>query len=209
MSDERPHLDEGCTAAPGISPGVVCDHEYLLRELYYPEHTGDDSDIELKERAITVTQLMKTGFSVHRKRHVGAECVEKRIEDRLAIRRKDKPWRSLGIAKLQAKEIRTLRLDDNADEQVLVVVDTATVNEPWHASIFAKHASPTRSHCRELRARLLPLLNRNRMSVEKAYGNSVSRFLCTRSPGHWLQIWFTLSRLLKRIANWWRAYFHQ
>ena len=172
MAGESPHLDEGFSAAPGISPGVVSDGEYLLRELYAPQHTSDMSEEELTERAITVTELQRTGFSVNRLRHVGAECIKTLIEERLAIPRRGKSWKSLGVARLKARDIRGLRLERDDAGQVLVVVDTATVDRPWHASVYAKAAGATPSHCRELRALLLPLLKSGRMPVDQAYADT-------------------------------------
>ena len=167
MPGESSHLSEECSAAPGISPALVADCEYLLRELYFPHHTNGEP--ELTVRAITVRELRDTGFSVNRMRYVGAVRLRELIVERLARPRRGEPWRSFGVAKLQAAEVRSVRLPDAPDEQALVVVDTATEERPWHASIFVRRAGVPESRFRELRDLLLPLLRRTRMSIEEAF----------------------------------------
>ena len=102
MTDQGPHLDEGRSAAPGISPGVVSDCEYLLRELYFPEHVEDEAGHRLNERAIPVKDLIKRGVSVHRKKYVSAERIRNLTDERLGRPRK-------GVAR-QRPPIETLLL---------------------------------------------------------------------------------------------------
>ena len=169
LPDESSHLSEECSAAPGISPAPVADCEYLLRELYFPHHTDGEPEPELTARAITVRELRDTGFSVNRMTYVGAVCLGQLIAERLSRPRRGLPWRSLGVAKLQAGEVRSVRLPDAPDEQALVVIDTATEERPWHASIHARRLGVPDSRFRELRDLLIPLLRRTRMSIEEAY----------------------------------------
>ena len=169
MPDETPHLREERSAAPGISPGVVRDSEYVLRELYFPYDAQDQAGEVLTERAIAVKDLQRRGVSLHRMNYAGAACVKRAIEQTLGKERKDEPWTSLGVAKLHTGEVRALRLPDDAETQVLVVIDTAMVEQSWHASIYAKQQDASRSKCRELRDLLLPLLKNNLVSVDEAY----------------------------------------
>lgn len=171
MTDQGPHLDEGRSAAPGISPGVVSDCEYLLRELYFPEHVEDEAGHRLNERAIPVKDLIKRGVSVHRKKYVSAERIRNLTDERLGRPRKGVAWKSLGVAKLKTEAVRNLRLNADTRAQALVVVDTATIDLPWHASIFAAMPGTTQSCARKLRNLLLPLLRDHRMTVEEAYAN--------------------------------------
>lgn len=194
MEGGSPYLDEGSSAAPGISPGVVSDCERLLRELYAPHHTDDQGGQELTVRAIAVKELREKGFSVNRQKHVRAECVKELIDERLAIPRKGQPWKSLGVARLKARDVRALRLDEDDAEQVLVVVDTATDERPWHASIYAKQEDATVSRCRELRELLLPLLRCGQMPVEEAYGT-----METERKG---RVW----RIVQRLRGWSRGW---
>ena len=169
MPGEPSHLSEERSAAPGISPALVADCEYLLRELYFPHHADGEPEPELTVRAITVRELRDTGFSVSRMRYVGAVRLGQLIAERLSRPRRGEPWRSLGVAKLRAGEVRSVRLPDAPDEQALVVIDTATEERPWHASIHVRRPSVPESRFRELRDLLIPLLSRTRMSVEEAY----------------------------------------
>lgn len=171
MTDRGLHLDERRSATPGISPGVVRDDEYLLRELYFPQHTEDKEGHRLTPRAIPVRELIETGCSVHRQSYASAEQVRETIAERLARPRTGEPWLSLGVAKLKTEDVRNLRLDPDSHEQLLVVIDTATVEMSWHASIYTA-AITTESRARRLRKSLLPLLRDNRMTVEEAYADA-------------------------------------
>ena len=171
MTDQGPHLDEGRSAAPGISPGVVSDREYLLRELYFPEDVEDEAGRSLNVRAIPVKDLITRGVSVHRKKYASAERIENRIDERLGRPRRGVARKSLGVAKLKTEAVRKLQLNADTEAQALVVIDTATIDVPWHASIFAATPGTTASCARKLRDLLLPLLRDHRMTVEEAYGN--------------------------------------
>lgn len=181
MTDRGLHLDEGRSAAPEISPGVVSDDEYLLRELYFPQHTEDQAGHRLKARAIPVKDLIETGFSVHRKSYVNAEQIRERIAERLARPRAGVAWLSLGVAKLKTGAVRNFRLDPDSQARLLIVIDTATTELPWHASIYAATGT-TESCARKLRKSLLPLLRDDRMTVEEAYADA-EPYALTEDPG--------------------------
>ena len=157
---------------PGVSPGVVEDCEFLLRELYFPEHSAVEDGSELTVRAIPVTDLIEKGFSVHRKSHVGAARMKELIDERLGRPRLGVAWRSLGVAKLKAEAVRRLRICGDAHRGDLVIIDTATKELPWHASVHAARVGTTKSRGRELRDLLLPLLARHVMTVDEAYATS-------------------------------------
>ena len=136
-----------------------------MREMFDPEHVKDG---EILERAIPVTDLRQNGFSLHRMEHVSQQFVELAVQERLKRPRKT-PWRDEGVAVLNAKEVRALRLD--ADQaKALVVIDTAKVKHRGHASLYVADPDRGPAHARKLRALLLPLLHR-RTSIEAAYAS--------------------------------------
>lgn len=162
MSVSSPHLDEHTSAAPGLSPGIVEDDECLLRELFNPQHIKNG---ELQPAAISLKDLRRCGFSVHRMKYVTAEFVKASIEERLSRPRKGEPWKNEGAAKLKALEVRQILFDGR---QAFVVIDTAEPNNRGHASIYAATPGKGDPHARELRKLLLPFLQK-RMPVDKAF----------------------------------------
>ena len=157
-----PHLDEHVSAAPGLSPGIVADDELLLREMFNPQHVRDG---KLLPSAISLHDLRSRGFSVHRMKYVSLAFVKVSMEARLSRPRKDEPWKSEGVAKLDAREVRQLCVDD---EQAFVVIDTALKDNRGHASIYAAEPGKGDAYARELRFLLLPLLQ-HRMTVDEAF----------------------------------------
>ena len=85
-----------------------------------------------------------------------------------------KPRGSLGVSCVQAAEIRALRVPDDPDQrQVFVVIDTALPGERAHASVYAVLSDMRESKLRQLRTELLlPLLENNRMTVDRAYADA-------------------------------------
>ena len=156
------HLDESKSAAPEISPGIVEDEEHLIREMFNPQHINEEG--EVIERAISVNELLADGFSVHRIRHVSKEFVEKSIQARLSRKRKE-PWTSEGVSRLKTLAVRQILLDN---ERAFVVIDTATEDNPGHASIYFGAPQKGKAYAREARGFLLPLLQ-NRMTLDEAY----------------------------------------
>lgn len=156
-----PHLDENSSAVPALSPGIVRNHEILLREIFDPDHIRDG---QLLERAISVNDLRKRGFSVHRIKFVTPQFIKASIESRITgPRRAD--WRSEGVAMLIARVIREIMAEA---EQAFVVIDTASRRNPGHASIYVARPDKGEIHARELRSMLLPYLE-ERMSVDEAF----------------------------------------
>ena len=160
------HLDERTSAAPDLSPGVVDDNEYLLREMFNPQHVKDG---ELLVTAISLKDLRFRGFSVHRMDYVTAESVNASIRERLSKPRTGTPWKDEGVARLQASVVRAFYLDD---QQVFVVIDTAREDNRGHASIYVAASGKGEAHARKLRSLLLPLLQK-RTSVEQAFESIV------------------------------------
>ena len=172
MQVSIPHLDESESAAPRISPGVVEDEEFLLREMFNPQHIEDG---KLLERAIPAEDLWKRGFSVHRIKHVSIEFIKSAVEERLSRPRKGKPWKDEGVAKLQTLSVRQLRTCDG--KRAFVVIDTALKENPGHACIYMAEYIPEpkkgEKHARKLRKLLVDLLQ-NRMTLEEAYADVTS-----------------------------------
>ena len=161
------HLDESKSAAPGISPGIVEDEEYLIREMFNPQHINDEGKVI--KRAISVNELLADGFSVHRIKYVSKEFVEKAIQTRLSRTRKE-PWISEGVSRLKTLAIRQLFMDNN--ERAFVVIDTATEDNPGHASIYFATPQKGKAYAREARGFLLPLLQ-NRITINEAYAGVI------------------------------------
>ena len=116
-----------------------------------------------------VTELIKTGVSVHRMQHVGAHHIQQLIDKRIAAAKTSR--RSLGVARLHAATVRSLRLPSEPETQQFVVTDTGTLERPWHASIFAAMENAKQSRGRQLRKLLLPLLRERIMTVDEAYAS--------------------------------------
>lgn len=157
------HFDEARSAAPNISPGVVKDNESLLRELFNPQHIKNG---KLLPAAIPVRDLLDRGFSVHRMQYVTKSFVHELIESRLSKPRKDGPWTNEGVARFKALEVRRLGLRD--EQKAFVIIDTATDDNPGHASIYVAAPEKGEGHARELRDLMCQLL-KNRVSLEDAF----------------------------------------
>lgn len=148
---------------PEISPGVVADEELLLRELFSPQHINDDG--QASAATISLKDLRYRGFSVNRISYVSQDFIRLSVSERLARPRRERPWRDEGVAKFQARQIRKIRVEGN---QAFVVIDTALVENPGHASIYVTRPEKGEAYARELRKLLLPFLQ-NRMSIEQAF----------------------------------------
>ena len=162
MPCRTPHLDEGTTAVPGISPGLVADEETLLREILNPDHVVDG---KVQSSAIPLTDLRERGFSVHRLEYVTQKFVEQAINERLARPFQGQTRVTEGVARFTARAVREIKNDGN---QAFVVVDTSAKSNRGHASIYLSDIGAKDSLARRLRNRLLPLLE-NRMSVAEAF----------------------------------------
>ena len=157
-----PHRDEGSSAAPDLSPGPVENEEILLREIFNPYHIKDGN---LLERAISLDDLRKKGFSVHRKEYVTARFVKERIDECLSKQRIGSQWKSEGVATIETLKVRQIYVED---KRAFVVIDTANENNYGHASIYAANPNSDKAHARELRMHLMPLLH-ERENVSKIF----------------------------------------
>ena len=159
-----PHVDEKVSARPDISPGVVEDHERLLRALFNPDHVKDG---EVLVTAISLTDLSSRGFSVHRTEFVSPPLVQSLI-DKFLSRLPDGQQRKFeGVARLETRDVREIK--ENG-KQLFVAIDTAMQCNRGHASIYLSDTSLSEGRARELRKLLLPLLQ-ERTSVAEAFNN--------------------------------------
>ena len=166
-----PHLDEQTSAARGISPGVVEDGEVILRELF-SDHMENG---KLTPAALPMDELLRTGASVHRAAHVTTEQVRASVQTRLKARKKKNPGRQheTRISAPITRQIRSQRVKKTSG-QIYVVIDTAEVDNPGHASIYyklqeVKLQKLLPSKMRQLRTELLlPVFQKNLMTVEEA-----------------------------------------
>ena len=159
---QSPHLDETVSAAPNLYPGVVRDDEQLLRSLFNPDHIRGDM---LQVAAIPLRDLQVRGFSVNRLSHVTQEFIEDGINRMLARQPGGAPRYSEGVARFEAGTVRSIQADGR---QVFVVIDTASLDNIGHASIYLADPAMPPSHARKMREQLLPLLQR-RMSAAGAF----------------------------------------
>ena len=162
-----PHLDEQTSAVPGISPGIVQDNEIVLRELFSPEHIQEGV---ITPAALKLTELQWSGASVHRAKHAVAKEVRASVQRRLDARESRDPSRSYEarISAPTAGQIRGIRIEKTG-EQIFVVIDTAELGNPSHASIYRRNPEMRKSQLRKLRTDLLlPVLQENLMLVEEA-----------------------------------------
>ena len=149
------HTDEGVSAAPDFSPGVVQDSEYLLRALFSPEHVRDG---KVLSRAISLQDLQKRGFSVHRIEYVSRDYVLSLISKVLARPRSEEPWTDAGVAILHTEQVRSLQMKD---ERAFRVIDIATYENPGHAAIYAAQPWQGKAHARELRQDFVAIVARS------------------------------------------------
>ncbi len=163
LPNNPPHLDEHVSAAPGISPGVVADDEFLLRELFNPQHIDDNGQVLVT--AISLQDLRHRGFSVNRIKYVSPDFIKSSVRKRLSRPRHGRPWRDEGVAKFEARRIRRIQTQG---ERAFVVIDTALPENPGHASIYVTKPEKGEAYARELRNLLKPFLQ-DRMSIEQAF----------------------------------------
>ena len=163
LSSIPPHLDEHVSAAPGVSPGVVENDEFLLRELFNPQHIDDDGQV--LPAAISLEDLRHRGFSVNRIEYVSPDFMRSSVEERLSRPRGGKPWRDEGVARLETRQVRRFRAEG---DQAFAVIDTALPENPGHASIYVTKPEKGEAYARELRSLLLPLLQ-DRMTIEQVF----------------------------------------
>lgn len=167
MQSSPPHLNETRSAAPHISPGFVEDDEFLLREMYDPQHFSNG---EVAPSAASINDLSQNGLSVHRMKHVSVDFVRKSIGKKLLDKKiKGTPWASEGVAKTQTSKVRELRTRDG--QQAFFVIDTATIENPGHASIYFAHTPKSKKCARRARGLLVSLLQ-NIFSLDEVFNKT-------------------------------------
>ena len=152
MPCQTPHLDESSSAVPGLSPGVVADHEWLLRSIFYSD---DIVDGVVQNTAISLDDLRERGYSVNRQHYVSRGVIESGIAKYLQKPFNGIPREYLGIACFKTSTVRDIVSNDS---QAFVVIDAAEPDNPGHAAIYAANPSIPDSKARQLRSLLFPLL---------------------------------------------------
>ena len=156
-------LDER-SPAPHLSPGVVTDSEYLIRELCDPGLFDENGNVV--EAAISAKDLLSRGFSVHRRKHTPISFVKEAVKRRCEGR---PDWKEC-VALFETRGVRSIR---DIKKQAFFVIDTPSEEDRGHASIYVgfpekEDVQRGRGHARRMRMRLLPFLQ-HRMSVDDAY----------------------------------------
>lgn len=115
--------------------GYVSDTECLIRTLYEPEHIVEGV---LQPSAIPSKDLECRGFSLDRAMHVQETVVNDRIRTQMA---KLPDIRQLHIKiRFSCFEMRNI-YDSNGNNE-FVVMDTPSIQNPAHASLYAAYLSP-------------------------------------------------------------------
>lgn len=130
------------------SPGVVGSGETLLRTGYHPEHTEDGM---ITSRAIPSEDLKERGFSVDRKEMVTRTVLRRRAENQMNNRpdlRKEAV-----ISPFNCGDVRAIAYEGT---RALIVVDSATPDNPAHASIYSLYGGDGR--LKKIKTLLLPFL---------------------------------------------------
>ena len=160
---QRPlHTDESTSASPGISPSPVQDHEILLRAIIDPDHIKEG---RVQPSAVPLRDLKQSGLSVQRKEHSTRQELEAIIQPMLARTTAAGPRRLESLALFTAGAVRSIR---NQGQQVFVVIDTAQPGNRAHASIHLADLRTKDSLAREMRERLLKLME-TRVTPRQAF----------------------------------------
>lgn len=151
--------DEKCQQTE-LSPGIVQDHEFLLRVIFEPEHVLDGKVIET---AISLSDLESRGFSVDRYEHADKSVIQKRIDRQ--IQNSPENRHSGKVSKFCCLSVRGIYDDDN--ERSFIVIDTAMAENKAHASVYSA-IERKKSALRKIRSLLIPYLQ-ERLSLEEVF----------------------------------------
>lgn len=137
------------------SPGVINSSETLLRTGYHPEHVEGGM---ILTRAIPSEDLKERGFSVDRKGKVSRSVLRSRAENQM----KNRPdlRKEAMISPFNCGDVRAITYEGT---RALIVIDTATPDNPAHASIYSLYGGDGR--LKKIKTLLLPLLQ-NHMPLE-------------------------------------------
>ena len=127
--------------------------------------------------------LFFKGLSFHRLEHVSREFIECSRDVKLSKKPK---WRFLGLVQLSVHEVRSIQRTVGEVVVFLVVIDTASLENTSHASLYAACRPPqySKSIAREVRSILLPLIERYTSidSVFPRIGDAVGRSASEDEP---------------------------
>ena len=129
--------------------GIVEDNENLIRVLYEPEHIKNGM---LLETAISLEDIKVRGFSLDRESYVKSTVIRNRIRNQ----KSKNPITRQRDTKSIFSCIGIRQIVDLNGVRVCVVLDTPSVTNPAHASLYSMKCS--NSQLRKLRGLILPIL---------------------------------------------------
>jgi len=126
---QEPHRDEGKSAAPWLSPGLVQSNEVVMRTILDPDHLGPDG--KLASAAISLEDIRFRGWSVDRKYFTSLWRV--RLSHYRWKKKKPKV-RNIYVLPVPVHDIR--RPNPTTGQPDFVVTDTAMLLNPAHAAVL-------------------------------------------------------------------------
>lgn len=147
---QEPHRNEGKSAAPWFSPGLVSSDETVLRTVLDPDHLEPDG--KLKLAAIALQDIRSRGWSVDRQKFTSLRQVRL---FHFAWRKRNPNVRKFYVLSIPVSEIRR-RIPQNG-VQDFVVIDAALWRKPAHAVVLLSSAQ-TQGAARKFRNDLLKRL---------------------------------------------------
>jgi len=126
---QEPHRDEGESASPWLSPGLVGRDEIVLRTILDPDHI--EANGKLAAAAISLSDIRSRGWSVDRKHFTSPWRI--RIFHFRWKRRKP-AIRKFYVLPISANEIR--RLTPGNGPQEFVITDASVFLNPAHAAVL-------------------------------------------------------------------------
>jgi hypothetical protein len=160
---QEPHRDEGKSAAPWFSPGLVRSNEVILRTILDPDHLEPGG--KLAVAAISLQDIRHRGWSVDRKNYTSL----RRVKSSHSKWKRNKPSIvKCYVLPIPVGEIR--HLDPITGVQDFVVTDAALWLNPAHAVILLS-GPQGQSAARGFRNNLLQKLP-NYVDVAEAFAPS-------------------------------------
>ena len=172
MSTPPLHPDESVTSASNISPDIVRNEEWVLRELHRPQDVPPQREIDKSDLPIG---FIREGLSVHRRRYTTADFVKSAVRRRLAVNAiQGNPRNFSGVAKLSVAEIRAIQWNNRGtftvkDTPPRLPFSKKPGGHPGHASIHFADPPNNDTEARAMRTKLLRYVKTCRISVDAAY----------------------------------------